>query len=158
MTRDAVFRIASDDDLSSLAVLRWRLKEGDDAPAEGEAFGQFAAAFMFFERRQRAAGEIVHWIADVDGKPVAAMSVVVVRKMLSPGSGEGRWGYLTNCYVAPEQRNAAIGRGLIDMIQSWAKENALEFLVVWPSERGFPFYERSGFRRPNDLLVWTAAP
>ena len=155
MKPDVATRIASDDDLQSLAVLRWRLKAGDDAPAEGAAFARFAEEFVRFERVERARGEVVHWIAHLAGKPAAAMSVVAIRKVTSPGDGARRWGYLTNCYVVPEHRNGALGRRVLGAIQSWAREQAFEFIIVWPSERAFPFYERAGFRRPDDLLVWT---
>jgi GNAT superfamily N-acetyltransferase len=155
MTQEITVRIATHDDLPSLAVLRWRLKMGDETPAEGGAFSRFADEFIRAERVDRAHGEIAHWIANLANKPVAAMSVIVIRKVTSPGSGERRWGYLTNCYVAPEQRNAGVGGRLMDAIQSWAREQAFEFIIVWPSDRAFTFYERSGFRRPEDLLVWT---
>jgi GNAT superfamily N-acetyltransferase len=155
MTQDVTLRIATDNDLQSLAELRWRLKAGDDACTEGAAFSRFAEEFLRVERVERARGEIVHWIAEVADEPVAAMSVVVIRKVTSPDRGGGRWGYFTNCYVAAGQRNAGVGRRLIEAIQSWARDQAFEFVIVWPSERAFPFYARSGFRRPDDLLVWT---
>lgn len=155
MTRDSAFHIALDGDLHSLAALRWRLKAGDDAPLEGEAFAQFAEEFTRFERAHRAPGETVHWLAEVAGEPAAAMSVVIVRKVASPDGGDRRWGYLTNCYVVPEHRNAGLGRRLLEAVQSWARDQAFEFLIVWPSERAFSFYERSGFQRAADVLVWT---
>lgn len=149
-------RIASDDDLPVLAALRWRLKAGDDTLPQGEDFALFAEAFVRFESAALARGDIVHWIADVDGMPVATMSLVVVRKVTALGGAERRWGYLTNCYVTAKRRNARVGSRLLAAIQSWAKDEALEFLIVWPSGRAFRFYERSGFQRPDDLLVWTA--
>jgi ribosomal protein S18 acetylase RimI-like enzyme len=154
--REITLRIASDDDLPALAALRWRLKVSDDALPRGEDFALFAEAFIGFESAALARGDIEHWIADVDGAPVAAMSLVVVRKVSAPGGAEQRWGYLTNCYVTAEHRNAGVGSRMLEAIQSRARDEALELLIVWPSDRAFPFYERSGFQRPDDLLVWTA--
>lgn len=154
MTPDFTIRIANDDDFSALAILRWRLKTGDDARLEGEEFSWFTEEFLRFERLVRTQGEIVHWVADIAGTLAASMSVVVVRKVTSPNSGGGQWAYLTNCYVVPEQRNAGVGRRLLEAIQTWASVQGFEFVIVWPSDRAFPFYERSGFQRPDDLLIW----
>ena len=104
--------------------------------------------------RLRAGGEAVHWIAIADGAPIAAMSVVLVKKLVSLEATAGRWGYLTNCYVAPSHRSGGVGAGLLAAIQAWAKSEALEFLIVWPSERAFDFYRRAGFVAPDDVLVW----
>lgn len=58
MNPDMVFRIdAADDDLAALAALRWRLKAGDHAAFEGEAFTHFAEQFTRLERDERARGE-----------------------------------------------------------------------------------------------------
>lgn len=155
MAGDAVFRIASDSDLPHLAPLRWRLKTGDDSPSEGAEFARFAEAFGVSERLDRNDGEVFHWVADETGTAVAVMSVVVVRKVMPVEGRRGSWGYLTNCYVVPEHRNSGLGSRLLQAVQAWAIDRGLEFLIVWPSERAVPFYERSGFERPEDLLVWT---
>ena len=155
MRQEPVFRIAEDADLPALARLRWALKTEDQQPSEGEAFAGFASAFAHHERERRGAGEIVHWIAALEGAPVAAMSVALVRKLPAPDRSDARWGYLTNCYVVPRYRNAGLGAGLLQAIQFWAKAEALEFLIVWPSARAASFYQRGGFSAPGDALVWT---
>jgi GrpB-like predicted nucleotidyltransferase (UPF0157 family)/GNAT superfamily N-acetyltransferase len=152
---DIVYRVAEKADLPALARLRWGLKTDDRQAPEGEDFARFRDAFLRRECEDRVAGEAVHWMAVADGAPVAAMSVVVVKKLASPGGAGGRWGYLTNCYVAPAHRNSGVGGGLLNAIQRWAKAEALEFLIVWPNERADAFYRRNGFAAPDDILVWT---
>lgn len=152
---EVIYRIAADTDLPGLARLRWGLKTEDQQAAEGERFSQFCDAFLRREREDRAHGDAVHWMAVADDAPVAAMSVVLVRKLASLDNPGGRWGYLTNCYVAPAHRNGGLGAGLLDEIQRWAQNEALEFLIVWPSERAFDFYRRCGFSAPDDVLIWT---
>jgi GNAT superfamily N-acetyltransferase len=152
--RKIALHIASDADLPALAALRWRLKMGDSASLHGEDFDLFVGAFIRTESAALARGDVVHWIADIDGAPAAAMSVVAVRKVTSVKCEERRWGYLTNCYVSAEHRNAGVGSRLLAAIQSWAKNEAFEFIIVWPSDRAFSFYERSGFQPPTDALVW----
>jgi GNAT superfamily N-acetyltransferase len=81
-----------------------------------------------------------------------------VRKIPSPGNLHGRCGYLANSYARPEVRNAGVGSQLLAAIKSWAIGESLELLVVWPSERAYPFYERAGFRRHPDPVVLRLAP
>jgi GNAT superfamily N-acetyltransferase len=69
------------------------------------------------------------------------------------GRLDGSWGYLTNCYVLPPYRKEGVGSGLLDAVKGWAEAQRLELLVVWPSERSYPFYERSGLVRYPDPLV-----
>jgi GNAT superfamily N-acetyltransferase len=81
------------------------------------------------------------------------MSMRKVRKVPAPGHIEAYWGYLTNCYVCAEFRDKSVGSRLLDFVTQWAKDEKLEFLVVWPSDRSYLFYERKGFRREPDPLV-----
>ena len=37
-------------------------------------------------------------------------------------------------------------------VKEWAKEQDLELLIVWPSDRAVTFYERSGFTPENDIM------
>lgn len=157
MTERLGLRIATEADLPALAALRWRLKTDDEKDADDEEFARFEAAFLQLERTERASGEIVHWVAVLEGRVIAAMSVILVRKLASRELTAGRWGYLTNCYVEAEHRDAGVGGRLLDAIQSWARDSGLEFLIVWPSDRAFQFYQRAGFRRPDDVLLWEPA-
>lgn len=157
MAGELHLRAATGADLAGLAELRWKLKT-EDSPADGgDAFLCYEAAFLEFERAGRLPGEIRHWVAEMDGALVGAMSVVMVRKVTSLDGKPKRWGYLTNCFVEEPHRGAGVGRRLLAAVQGWSREEGLEFLVVWPSERAFPFYEREGFRRPEDVLVWQAS-
>lgn len=113
MSPEITLAIASEGELPALAALRWRLKAGDEALPQGEAFARFAEAFIRSESLARAREDVVHWIAKVDGAPAAAMSLVVVRKVTSPGGAERRWGYLTNCYVMAEHRNAGDRKSVV---------------------------------------------
>jgi GNAT superfamily N-acetyltransferase len=155
MLNNVTCRIAEAADMPALARLRWSLKTNDQRAPEGEDFARFRDAFVRREQEDRAAGDAIHWLAIADSATVAAMSVILVKKLASPGAAPARWGYLTNCYVVPAHRSSGVGARLLDAIQLWAKTEDLEFLIVWPSEQAFDFYRRSGFSAPDDVLVWT---
>jgi GNAT superfamily N-acetyltransferase len=146
-------RMARRGDLPQIADLRWRLRVGDQPLSDRDAYDRFVADFIRICAEEWRPDEMVHWIA-ADGEHVlAVMSIAIVRKLPSPENLRGRWGYISNSYVLPESRDAGVGRQLLTAIEAWARAEDLELLLVWPSERAYPFYERAGFRRYPDPLV-----
>ena len=152
------YRLATDHDLPAVADLRWRLQTYDGATwDEAERLG-FIGDFVDLAQADPRASDVFHWVGSEDGCLVGAMTVILVRKVPKPGELDRHWGYLTNCYVAPEKRDQGVGASLLAVIKSWATELGLEMLVVWPSDRAYPFYERAGFLRGADPLVLEIAP
>jgi GNAT superfamily N-acetyltransferase len=147
------YRLSTDRDLADLADLRWRLQTDDLPIVDRTEYDLFVQDFIGIGQSEPRTGELFHWVACAADRLVGAMSVIVVRKVPKPGELDGRWGYLTNCYVLPEMRNAGVGGSLLSKVKSWAGELGIELLVVWPSDRAYPFYERGGFTRPADPLV-----
>jgi GNAT superfamily N-acetyltransferase len=147
------YRIATKADLPQIANLRWRLRVDDTPVSDRGAYDRFISDFIRICSEEWRPEEMVHWIA-ADGEHVlAVMSIAIVRKLPSPENLRGRWGYISNSYVLPHARNAGVGRKLLTAIEAWAHQDDLELLLVWPSERAYPFYERAGFRRHPDPLV-----
>lgn len=152
------YRIAAAYELTQIADLRWRLHVDDEPIEDGGAYESFIAEFLAVHQAEWTSDEVVHWVA-ADGKRlVAIMSVVFVRKIPRPGNLHGRWGYLANSYALPEVRNGGVGGRLLAAVTDWARGENLELLVVWPSEKAYPFYERAGFRRTPDPVVLRLAP
>ena len=147
------FRLAVLDDIHPLADLRWRLQTDDAAAFDADERAKFIAAFTESVSRSFDNGLFFHWVAEMDGHVVAVMSVERVLKVPSPQAIDRHWGYLTNCYTLPEHRNRGIGTGLLAAVTEWAKKENYELLAAWPSDRSYPFYERSGFRRYDDPLI-----
>jgi GNAT superfamily N-acetyltransferase len=139
------YRIAISADLPQLADLRWRLRVDDEPVTDRAAYDEFVADFIRICSAEWNASDVVHWIAADGENAVGIFSVILVRKLPSPENLRDRWGYISNSYVLPDFRNAGVGQELLAAIEKWAQEEALELLVVWPSERAYPFYERSGF-------------
>ena len=146
-------RIAASSDMPQIADLRWRLRVDDEPISDRGAYDRFIADFIRISNAEWQPSEIVHWITTDGERVLAVMSIAIVRKLPSPENLRGRWGYISNSYVLPEMRNAGIGQRLLTAIKDWASGEVLELLVVWPSERAYPFYEREGFCRHPDPLV-----
>ena len=145
---NATTRLARREDLESLGNLRWQFDHEGQEDGDPKARPQFIADFV-----ESQDDGLFHWLAEVNGEPVAVMSIRKVKKVAKLGALDRCWGYLTNCYVLPDYRNQGIGAELLSAVSKWAKNEQLELLIVWPSERSFAFYERGGFRRRTDPLV-----
>jgi ribosomal protein S18 acetylase RimI-like enzyme len=87
-----------------------------------------------------------------DGRVVGMMNLAVFERMPRPGHPASYWGYLANAFVLAEHRNQGIGRRLIAAAVDHAARNDFARVIVSPSERSIPFYERAGFG-PADVLM-----
>jgi GNAT superfamily N-acetyltransferase len=146
------YRLAQAPDAQQLADLRWGLRTDDDPVCDADAKARFVQDFAAW-MAARPDRDLVHWVAELEGKLIGVISVRIIHKLPSPEDMDGRFGYLTNSYVSPRHRNRSVGTGLLAAVKDWAAGEGLELLVVWPSARAYPFYERGGYRRHPDPVV-----
>jgi GNAT superfamily N-acetyltransferase len=145
---DAVIRVATSGDIHTLEGLRRAATEERAGPMADPGF-----ADRFREWHQREQGRRVFWIATVDSMPVGMTNLVVFRRMPRPGRDTGGWGYLGNAYVMRSHRNQGIGRRLLRAVIEYADTQGLERIVLNPTDRAIPFYQRAGFLPAVRLLA-----
>jgi GNAT superfamily N-acetyltransferase len=147
---EAAIRQAKDEDLAAITQLRreWTHEEfgGQGDPGFGERFANWFA---------RESSRRIMWVAQADGRLVGMMNLAIFERMPRPSRAPSRWGYLGNAFVLTAYRNQGIGRQLIEAVLGYARENALARVVLSPTERSIPFYQRAGFGPAEELLVWT---
>ena len=151
---DPTIRRATSRDLPALARLRreFTLEDGPIASPRED----FDSAFTEIVGGGLVDGRWVVWVAEVDGEIVSHAFVGVVDKIPRPTPGNRWLGYLTNVYTRPAHRNRGLGGLVLDAVRSWALEEDVELLVVWPSEDSVGFYRRLGFTGDGEPLVWTS--
>ena len=147
---EATVRRAGIADLAAIAELRRGSAREQDGERLDPGFGEDFAAW--FEREQ---AHRVFWLAEMDGRPVGSMNLMVFTRMPRPGRPPGRWGYLGNAFVLAAHRNRGVGRQLLDAVLGHAASQGFVRVVLSPSDRSIPFYLRAGFRAADELLVWT---
>lgn len=147
------FRLHTPQDYASIAELRWILKGNDDNSGTASVKDAFVERYMEHLRACDQEGATYHWIAEADDDVIGIMTVRRVLKEPSPISSTTCWGYLTNSIVDPVHRNLGVGSDLLSSIKRWATDECFELIVVWPSERSYPFYRRAGFEGQEDPLV-----
>ena len=148
----AVYRLAAPLDAQQLANLRWGLRTDDASPHDIVAKASFIAEFVAW-MDSTPDPNLVNWVAAQGEELIGVISVRIIPKLPSPEGPAGKFGYLTNTYVLPQHRNKGIGTALLAAVRGWSLANGLELLVVWPSDRAYPFYERGGYRRYPDPVV-----
>jgi len=159
LVNDLPVREAEARDLPALAALRWQFKLEDAASSDdAENEGVFIARCEEWLRTRIRTGQWKVWLAESNGQPCGHVFLSLVEKVPSPLGGSAVLGYVTNFYVAPEQRNRGLGTALLAEVTRFAEAHCLDTLIVWPSERSSALYQRCGFNQPAELLERPIAP
>jgi GNAT superfamily N-acetyltransferase len=147
---EAFIRPADNSDLVMLTQLRRAWTHEQDPDDTDPGFDDRFAGWFARESARR-----VTWLAETDGRPVGMMNLVTFERMPRPGRPPSRWGYLGNAFVLAPYRNQGIGGRLLSAVLRYADENGFARVVLSPSERSIPFYQRAGFGPASALLLRT---
>lgn len=147
---EAVVRRAEGADLAAIAWLRRQWTQELDGDHADPGFDERVAAWFARESSRR-----ITWLAEADGHPVGMMNLAIFERMPRPGRAPSRWGYLGNAFILAAYRNRGIGRRLISAVLGYADENGFARVVLSPTDRSIPFYERAGFGPASALMVRT---
>jgi GNAT superfamily N-acetyltransferase len=150
-----VIRVAGEQDAAALAGLRALWSAGTDADP---VFERRMADWLAAEGERRTT-----WLATLRHEPVGMASMFEYRRMPHPGRRATRWGYLSNMFVREQDRGRGIGEALLTALLATADERGYARVLLSPSERAIPFYERAGFIVPDagagdDRLLVRPAP
>jgi GNAT superfamily N-acetyltransferase len=135
------------DDADELARLRWEFRIEFGTPATRD-YAEFLHEFRSFATDAFADGaQWRAWVAEEGGRLVGCAWLQLVNKVPHPSRtlAERPIAYVTNMYVDPAHRNSGLGRRLLDLAIEFAREREVDGVMLWPSERSRPFYERAGF-------------
>ena len=150
---EATIRRAADADAAALAALRRETARELDGERSDPGFEDRFAAWLERESPRR-----IIWLAEAGGGLVGAMNLTVFERMPRPGRAPARWGYLGNAFVLAGYRNRGIGTQLLAALLGHAREQGFVRVVLSPTERSIPFYQRAGFGPAGELMVWHPPP
>lgn len=148
-----VVRQAEAVDRVALRGLRLAWTAEQTGSVEPDPDPDFEAAFD--DWLDREGDRRICWLAERDGQPVGMVNLAIFERMPRPGQPRSRWGYLGNAYVLPAHRDGGTGTALVTALLAYAKKEGLVRVVLSPSARSVPFYERAGFRRADELMLMT---
>lgn len=145
-----LIRRATTADGQALADLRslWRM-ESHQTPIGND--GTFGLRFTDWFEAQLASGSLA-WVAE-DPHAVGMLVMFVHERMPEPGRESRRWGYIGNVFVHHDGRDRGVGRSLVAAAVEEARSQGFARLVLNPSPRSVPLYERAGFSGNHALLT-----
>ncbi len=144
-------RMATEDDVPALAILRWRWH------AEGTTDGgpdrdDFTESFTEWFRDHRSTH--LAFVAVVDGDLVGVAWLMIAERVPGPTRRRRRCGDVQSVHVVPERRNRGIGASLLAALLRHARTLELEHVTVHSSPRAVPVYRRAGFENDQQWLRW----
>jgi len=148
-----VIRLAGPQDAPALAALRRAWTAEQHGPVDDPGF---EARFLDWYERESA--RRFAWLAEVGGEMAGMINLAVFERMPQPGREPGSWGYLANSFVLAAHRNQGIGSRLLAALLAHADAHGYVRVVLSPSPRSVPFYQRAGFAQGTELMVRRREP
>jgi GNAT superfamily N-acetyltransferase len=139
-------RLAAAADGPAVAALRATWTAEYRGPVEDASFDDRFADWWSVSGR-------LFWLAWDGSEAVGMVNLAVFERMPAPGRPPSRWGYLGNAFVLPAWRSQGIGTALLTALLSYARAEGFARIVLSPSERSVPLYERAGFAPATSLLL-----
>lgn len=149
---DITYRMASVADVETLADLRWQMQAEyhPEAHAPGARAG-YAAMYRSEMLPEMERGRLCAWIAEDDGQPVAAVTLLWWVVPPSLDQPHRRRGQVSNVFTQPDYRRRGISRVLMQRLIAHARELGIHRIVLWSSEMAEPLYDGLGFERSHAM-------
>ncbi|MGH2708893.1 MAG: GNAT family N-acetyltransferase, partial [Actinomycetota bacterium] len=65
--------------------------------------------------------------------------------------------YVTSLYVQPDRHGAGLGSALLAAALHECEVLRVDTVILWPTPKSRPLYQRHGFVAGDDLLEWRLA-
>lgn len=144
-----LIRRADEHDTTALATLRraWS-EEQAGHPLGDDVFEEHFAQWYSTEAPRRTT-----FVAELADEAIGMMNLALFERMPRPGRAASRWAYLGNAFVLAAHRNRGIGTALLNAAVTHARDHGCARIILSPSERSVPFYQRAGFGPATMLLA-----
>ena len=139
-----------------MAALRYAFRTELEAPAEPRP--QFIERTTAWLADRLEAGSWTGWLAREGSEPAGLVLVHLVEKVPNPVVEPESLGYVSSLYVRPRYRGRGVGDALLRNALEFCRGHGVDTVVLWPSPRSIPLYQRHGFRRQGEVmeLSWAA--
>jgi GNAT superfamily N-acetyltransferase len=142
-------RLATPVDAPALAQLRYALRSRPNEIETTSIFIDRCTSWM--------ANHLQHeswraWVLEQDKKIIGALWLQLIEKIPNPTSEPELYAYITNVFVNESARSRGLGSRLLNEALTFCKQQSVEAVILWPSEKSRTLYERHGFAVRPDLL------
>jgi GNAT superfamily N-acetyltransferase len=136
-------RIAADGDFDALAALQWQWRIEEWGRRAESSVAAFRAAFKTWAAAHGHSH--IPFVAVRDATPVGMAWLAVIERVPTPHRWTRLAATLQSVYIVPGTRNSGAGASLVRAVLDHARSLGVDYVLVHPSERSFPFYRRLGF-------------
>ena len=148
--RGTQVRPAGPGDAGAMAVMRYDFRTELGEPVETQQeFVERATAWL---AQRLELGSWTGWLAVEQEQPVGLVLVHLVEKVPNPVVEPESLGYVSSLYVRPERRDRGVGDALLRTAVDFCRQHGVDTVVLWPSPRSVPLYERHGFQRSGHVM------
>lgn len=130
--------------------MRFAFRDENSPAVESEA--AFVARCEPWMRERLSGSAWCCWVAEGPAGIVGHLWLQLIEKIPNPAPELEQHAYITNVYVEPASRGAGIGALLLAAALSFCRDERVDSVILWPTERSRPLYARHGFVEPDDLL------
>ncbi len=152
-TGTITYRLATTDDVETLATLRWRMeteRHPEHAATEAQ-FADYLAAARQDIRAEIEQGRHIAFLAEGDGQVVACAILIWWTMLPNLRHLHRKRGYVSSVYTDPAWRRRGIARHLMEQLMARAREMGIDRLILWASDMGRPLYLDQGFEPSRAL-------
>ena len=143
-------RAADAGDALALAALRWEFRATLGSAQEAEhAFRTRCAAWMG-ERLADARWRC--WVVEAGGVVAGQLWLQPIEKIPNPVAEPERHAYISNFFLRPALRGQGAGSALFATAMAWSRANGVDAVILWPTPRSRPLYERHGFSASGGVM------
>ncbi|HEY7975121.1 MAG TPA: GNAT family N-acetyltransferase [Ktedonobacterales bacterium] len=146
-TGEIVYRMATVDDVDTLAHLRWQMeteRHPEHRVTEDDHATYLAAARQDISQEIER-GAHVAFLAEAEGAVVACAILMWWAMLPSLTELHRKRGYVSSVYCDPAWRRRGIARHLMEQLVARAREMGVQRLILWASDMGRPLYLDLGF-------------
>ena len=137
-------------DAAALAGLRWEFRAALASAQESEeAFRRRCAGWM---RERLADGRWRCWVVESDGAVVGQLWLQPIEKIPNPVAEPERHAYISNVFLRSSLRGQGAGSALFATAMAWCRASGVDAVILWPTPRSRPLYERHGFKADGGVM------
>jgi len=92
------------------------------------------------------------WVAAKGAVLEGGLWLQLIEKIPNPTPEAERLAYITNFFVNESLRGRGLGSRILDEALDFCRRENVHSVVLWPTERSRPLYQRYGFNVPQGLF------
>ena len=135
-------RTADEDDLDEVVALRAELLAEMELRAEESTWRGPARQVL---AQGLASGRLTVQVAEQDGRVVASAVALLQRRLPTPGTLDGTYGWLEQVATAPAARGHGHARACVQACLAWLRDQGVREVQMQATRAGEPLYRELGF-------------